>query len=104
MAPVRPCCADRRRGCPVLDTVIDMPLVVLVVFVVLKTVEVPQLQYLDKVVDVFFVQFMDGCGRPSAHAGRCSAVLGQGGDMPVVVNDRCLEVPQVQFLWLWTSL
>ena len=25
-------------------------------------------------------------------------------DMPVVVNDRCSEVPQVQFLRLWTSL
>ena len=33
-------------------------------FVVLKTVEVPQLQYPDKVVDGFFVQFIDGCGRP----------------------------------------
>ena len=47
-----------------LDTVIDMPVVVHVVFLVLKTVEVPQLQYLDKVVDVFFVQFIDGVDVP----------------------------------------
>ena len=29
-------------------------------FVVLKTVEVPQLQYPDKVVDVLFAQFIEG--------------------------------------------
>ena len=55
-----------------------MPVVVHVVFVVLKTVEVPQLQYLDKVVDVFFVQFIHGCGRPCDHAETCFAVLGHG--------------------------
>ena len=66
-----------------LDTVIDMPVVVHVVFVVLKTVEVPQLQYLDKVVDVFFVQFIDGV------------------DVPVIMQRRVVsstvEVPQIQF-------
>ena len=36
-----------------------MPVLVHVVFVVLKTVEVPQLQYFVKVVDVFLVQFID---------------------------------------------
>ena len=35
-----------------------MPVIVHVVFFVLKTVEVPQLQYLDKVVANFFVQFI----------------------------------------------
>ena len=58
-------------GVQFLDTVIDMPVIMHVVFVVLKTVEVPQLQFLDKVVDVFFVQFFDGCGRPCARAEAC---------------------------------
>ena len=76
------------------------------------------------VVDVPVVQVVD-VGRPVLGQGclhalcvqtvlgsRCAencgcstvAVLGQGGDMPVVVNDRCSGVPQVQFLRLWTSL
>ena len=47
-----------------LDEVVDMPVIVHIVFFVLKTVEVPQLQFLDKVVDVFFVQFIDGVDVP----------------------------------------
>ena len=47
------------RGVQLLDMVFDMPVLVHVVFVVLKTVEVPQLQYFVKVVDVFFVLFID---------------------------------------------
>ena len=44
-APCRPC---ELLGVQFLDTVIDMPAFVHVVFVVLKTVEVPQLQYLSR--------------------------------------------------------
>ena len=54
-----------------------------VVFFVLKTVEVPQLQFLDKVVDVFFVQFIGGV------------------DVPVIMLRRVVsstvEVPQIHF-------
>ena len=53
---------ERRRlslGVRFLDEVVDMPVIVHVVFFVRKTVEVPQLQFLE-VVDVFFVQFIDG--------------------------------------------
>ena len=39
----------------------------------LKIVEVPQLQFLDKVVDVFFVQFIDGV------------------DVPVIMQRRVLQ-------------
>ena len=67
-----------------------MPVIVHVVFFVLKTVEVPQLQYLDKVVDVFFVQFIDRCGRPCDLAETWFAFLDKVVDMPVVFNDRCL--------------
>ena len=59
-----------------LDTVIDMPVIVHVVFVVLKAVEVPQLQYLHKVVDVFFVQLVDGYGRFCDHAATSGPVEG----------------------------
>ena len=51
-------------GVQFLDMVVDMSVFVHVVFVVLKTVEVPRLQYLDKVVDDFFVQFIDGVDVP----------------------------------------
>ena len=53
-----PCRADRRRGCPVLGQGGDMPVIVHVVFFVLKTVEIPQLQlvdYSDQVVDISVV-------------------------------------------------
>ena len=102
------CCADRRRGCPVLGqgclarccarhglwsrqccpwfsavAVLgqggDMPVVVHVVFFVLKTVEVPQLQYLDKVVAVFFVQFI------------------KVADVPVIIQR---QAPTVH-VWTW---
>ena len=64
-----------------------------VVFFVLKTVEVPQLQFLDKVVDVLFVQFIGGVDVPviMQRHGLLS-VLGKVVDMPVVFNDRCLGV------------
>ena len=62
-----------------LDEGVDMPVIVHVVFFELSTVEVPQLPFLDKVVDVFFVQLIDGCGRPCAHAETFfCAVHGQG--------------------------
>ena len=47
-------------GCPVLGRGVDMPIFVHVVFFELRTVEVPQLQYLDQAIDVFFVQPIDG--------------------------------------------
>ena len=57
----------------------------------LITVKVPQLQYLDKVVDVFFVQFIDGVDVPVIMQRRgLLSVLGKVVDMPVVFNDRCL--------------
>ena len=61
------------------------PLLCMSWFFVLKTVEVPPLQYLDKVVDVFFVQFIDGM------------------DVPVIMERRVgvsptVEVPQIQFI------
>ena len=56
-------------------------------------------QFLDTVVDLPVVVQVVGC-RAENRGNSAVAVLGQGGDMPVVVNDRCLEVPQVQFLWL----
>ena len=59
-----------------LDTVMTCPLLCMSWFVVLKTVEVPQLQYLDKVVDVFFVQSIDGYGRPCDHAATSGLVEG----------------------------
>ena len=69
-------------GVQFLDTVVDMPVIVHVVLVVLKTLEVPQLQYLIKVLDVFFVQFIDGL------------------DVPVIMQrrlvSRTVEVPQIQ--------
>ena len=54
-----------------------MPVIVHVVFFVLKTVEVPQLQYLDKVVDDFFVQFIEVV------------------DVPVIMR---VDAPQIQFI------
>ena len=66
-------------GRPVLDEVVDMPAIVRVVFFVLKIVEVPQLQYLVKVVDVFFVQFIDSVDVPVLMQRRgLRSVLGQG--------------------------
>ena len=50
---------DDERGRLFLDEVVDMPVIVHIVFFVLKTVEVPQLQFLDKVVDVPVLQFID---------------------------------------------
>ena len=70
-----PCCADRRRGCPVLGQGGDMPVIVHVVFFVLKTVEVPQLQYLDKVVANFFVQFIKVADVPVIIQRQAPAVL-----------------------------
>ena len=58
-------------GVRYLDEGVDMPVIVHVVFFELRTVEVPQLQYLDKAIDVFFVQLIDGYGRPCAHAETC---------------------------------
>ena len=70
-------------------------------------IEIPQLHF-DQAIDVPVVQVVQLARWWSRRAGKlwCStfAVLERGGDMPVVVNDRCLEVPQVQFLRLWRSL
>ena len=57
-----------------------MPVIVHIVFFVLTTVEVPQLQFLDKVVDVPVIMQKRGL----------LPVLGKVVDMPVVFNDRCL--------------
>ena len=51
-------------GVRFLDEGVDMPVIVHCVFFELRTVEVPQLPFLDKVIDVFFVW----CGRPCDHA------------------------------------
>ena len=68
-----------------------MPVIVHVVFFELRTVEVPQLPFLDKVIDVFFVQFIDGVDVPVIMQRRgLLSVLGKVVDMPVVFNDRCL--------------
>ena len=65
------CYAGRRRSVQLLDTVIDMPVVVHVVFVVLKTVEVPQLQYFTR-SSTFLRAVRRQCGRPCDHAAtRC---------------------------------
>ena len=50
-------------------------------FLVQKTVEVPQLQ-----CRCLPAQFIDGCGRPCAHAGTCFAVFGQGRS-----HARCVQ-------------
>ena len=52
-----------------------MPVIVHVLFLVLKTVDVPQLQYLDKVVDDFFVQFIDGVDVPVITQRRLSLTV-----------------------------
>ena len=68
-----------------------MPVIVHVVFFELRTVEVPQLPFLDNVVDVFFVQFINGVDVPVIMQRRgLLSVLGKVVDMPVVFNDRCL--------------
>ena len=95
-----------------LDEVLDMPVIVHVVFFVLKTVEVLELQFLDKVVDVFFVQFIDGVDVPVIMQRRVLlSVLGKVVDMPVVFDDRCLglsvqetvEIPQLHVDVCWRS-
>ena len=60
------------------DKVLDVPVVQVVAWAcrVLRAGNCgifSQLRYLDKVIDVFFVQFIDGCGRPCAHAETWSA-------------------------------
>ena len=58
-----------------------------VVFFVLKTVEVPQLQFLDKVVYVFFVQFIGGVDvSVIMQRHGLLSVLGKVVDMPVGVQ------------------
>ena len=57
----------------------------------------------DRLSMSLLAQFIDGCGRLcSCRDGVLRAVLGQGGDMPVIVTTGH-GVPQV-LLWLWTSL
>ena len=52
--------------------------------------EVPQLQFLE-LVDVFFVQFIDGVDVPVIMQRRgLLSVIEKVVDMPVVFNDRCL--------------
>ena len=90
-------------GVQFLDTVIDMPAFVHVVFVVLKTVEVPQLQYLSR------WSMFSSCSSTTGWTSLCScsdvfAVLDIVVDMPVASNDWCfglteqktVVVPQLQ--------
>ena len=51
------------------------PLLCMSGFFELRTVEVPQLPFLDKVIDVFFVQFIDGVDVP-VHVQRRKGSLG----------------------------
>ena len=107
-----------------LDEVVDMPVIVHIVFFALTTVEAPQLQFLDKVVDVFFVQFIKVADVPVIMQRRgLLSVLGQrqvlwvdraencGGSAVAVLfqGERCrcragrrfgllLWVPQIQFI------
>ena len=62
--------------------------------------EVPHLQFLDKVVDVFFVQFIRGADVLVIMQRRgLLSVLGKVVDMPVVFNDSCLGC-QCRKLWI----
>ena len=88
-----------------------MPVIIVhVVFFELKTVEVPQLLFLDKVIDVFFVQFIDGVDVPVIMQRRgLLSVLGKVVDMLVVFNDRCFDLSEqktddsaVAVLTLWS--
>ena len=59
----------------------------------LRTLEVSQMPFLDNVIDVFFVQFINGVDVPVIIHGRgLLSVLGKVVDMPVVFNDRCLVI------------
>ena len=71
-----------------LDKVVDMHVVV---------------QIFDKVADVPVVQ-LRRWSRRAENCGVPQLQFSDKVDMPVVVNDRSLEVPQAQFLRLWTSL
>ena len=104
-----------------LDKAADVPVVVpqllsLVVETLLCRSSLGFVQFMDKVVDMpVGVQIFDKVAdvpvvqarRWSRRAENCGVPQLQFSDkvdMPVVVNDRFSEVPQVQFLRLWTSL
>ena len=77
-----PCCAGRRRGVQLLDMVIDMPVLVHVVFVVLKTVEIRSCSISTRWSMSLLLQFIDRV------------------DVPVLMQRRCLfdsGGPQIQF-------
>ena len=73
-----------------------MPVIVHVVFFVLKTVEVPQLQYLDKVVANFFVQFIKVADVPVIIQRQAPAVLVRVRDgSPIQFIDRVVDFSSV---------
>ena len=79
-------------GVQFLDTVVDMPVIVHVVFVVLKTVEVPQLQYRQGgrcLLRAGHRRF----GRPCDHAATLSL---QQGVPQIQFTGRVVDIPVVQ--------